>query len=136
MWWRVVTLRWRMVSLRLWRPRTIFMRWEGCFFERIFRLAWLSTIVTSMSATAHAFCSCFGVPRVVYWGNVKNSAKGVFHSFNPTFSSPCFLLFSPSIDCKTCSNSFTKLIAPPMIDAWSPCFSKLTQLPLTNSLTN
>ena len=122
---RVETLRWRMLSMRLWSPTTIFISCPGCFFESTFRFAWLSTMVTSMSATAHCFCSCAIVlPRVVYWGNVKNSAKGVVvDPFNPTtFSCAWFVLFWPSIDCKSCSNSFTKFMAPPIIDAWSPCF--------------
>lgn len=33
---------------------------------------------------------------------------------------PILILFCASRDCKSCSSSFTKSIAPPIIDAWSP----------------
>ena len=124
------------MSLRLWSPATIFKSCLGCCFESILRLAWLSTIVTSMSATAHWFCCCcwaidsfavavageslHWVARVEYWGKEKNWANGEEEEENPLVSGSCFVLLWTSMDCNNCSNSFTKLIAPPIIDAWSP----------------
>lgn len=142
MWSTVVTLRWRILKRRACKEATIFKRSLGRFFERIFRLAWLSTIVTSMSAAAHRLLlllllteeslfsveGFWAVARVEYWGKVKNSANGdndgdETGEEKPSSSLSCFfvLLCWLSIDCKNCSSSLTKLMAPPTIDAWSPC---------------
>lgn len=119
----VVTLRWRTVRSRLWNPATIFKSCFGCRLESTLRLAWLSTIVTSMSAIAEWFSTTVSFVelrlRLVeqeYWGKLKKSAKG-----EEKPASDCWVIcFWASRDWRSCSSSLTKFIAPPTMDAWSP----------------
>lgn len=62
---------------------------------------------------------------VVYWGVMKKSGKGAGAAVGGPAAPPgadrrVRLRFSASKDCSSCSSSFTKSMAPPITDAWSP----------------
>lgn len=84
----VVTLRWRVVRWRLCNPTTMFCSCLGRRVERTLRLAWVSTMVTSTSATTGEWFSTAGSPALSsaadfaqqgefdeYCGKEKKSAK-------------------------------------------------------------
>lgn len=137
-WSAEVTLRWRTESRRHWSPATNFNSCLGRLFESTFRLAWLSTIVTSMSpnaigrglsvASGELVSIQLFFELVEYWGKAKKSAKSEGED-RPLLSGGCccwgVVLLWDSRVWRSCSSSFTKLIAPPIIDAWSPCISRM-----------
>lgn len=132
---KVVTLRWRMVRRRVWKPETNFDICLGFFFERIRRFAWVSIKVTSMSAIEALLIKVYFLPT---WEKVcseseKNSANGVNNELlflvvgippgSELIVADCFRKFSfwTSSECTRCSSSFTNSMAPPTMEAWSPC---------------
>lgn len=137
----VVRLRWRVVSPRFCNPTTILRSCLGFLLENTFRLAWLSTKVTSMSAMEEWFSATTSLTETVdmgavwedeeedigfwlwLWGNVMNKSV--------EDADLCFICFCPSRDWRSCSSSLTKFMAPPTMEAWSP-YSTITQKKLNN----
>lgn len=129
-WSKVVTLRWRIVRWSVWKPATMLESCPGLCRERIRIFAWVSINVTSISAIVDVLSDANWLELWdhIYWGYSKNCAKGdpknggvgtvwLFASSLPC----CWSSFCASRDWRRCSSSFTNSIAPPTIDAWSPC---------------
>lgn len=127
-WSTVETFKWRTLSLRFWKLATIFKSCLGRFFVSILMLAWLSAMFTSMSPTFSVILESWSgaelllwLARVEYCGKVKKSANGDETPLSPAFNNWLVFLFCASMDCNSCSSSLTKLMEPPITDAWSPC---------------
>ena len=93
----------------------------------IFKFTWFCTAVTSISAASDFFFTVlfsshlppFSARLSLCGGEVKYWLDEM-PMVEP--ASISFILFCASRDWRSCSSSFTKSIAPPIIDAWSPCF--------------
>jgi len=99
----------------------------GILWHFIFKFTWFCTAATSISVASDFFftvlsssqvppssnrrshCGC----EVEYWLGEMPAVEAVSISL---------IFFCASRDWTSCSSSFTKSIAPPMIDAWSPFF--------------
>lgn len=136
----VETVRWRIVRWSEWIPATnlescdlaaIFLR------ERILRFAWVSIKVTSMSAVAPLVFEVYLLlgqwlwDHECSWEYSSNCVKGddgtILEGVVTISSGLCCCWcwkswsFWASRDCRRCSSSFTNSMAPPTIEAWSPC---------------
>lgn len=103
-------LRWRTVN-RSFSSIMIDLRSCPCFLGHwILRLTWLS--ITVASTFSLLICSSL-------------VAHNLFDEMSLrlllSLLSLWWVIFCASRDCKCCSSIFTKSIAPPTIDAWSPC---------------
>lgn len=144
-----VMLRCKMESLRSSSATMAFNNWPGLLGHWIFKFTCVCMTMTSMSAASDLFSARTSSPMlllllmssswpVLYWERGMNmplddgfaAAEEDEEEDELTgwllFSSNFLILFCASRDSRSCSNSFTKSIAPPTIDAWSPLFHKET----------
>ena len=125
-------LRCKTVSLRSSNATMALSNWPGLLWLWIFKFTWVWITVTSISATSDLFSAFTSSPQfpssepILHCGKMKKPLDGT--TVELSFPSLFFLiLFCASREWSSCSSSFTKSIAPPIIEAWSPLILNKTK---------